>query len=81
MDRDEKMIYINPIALEEYEKIFELLRSRINVLNTSVFLLKEKLNAGDFQKVNYINKINIEIEKIRLLLDNVQEIHNNNMQT
>ena len=81
MDRDEKMIYINPIALEEYEKIFELLRSRINVLNTSVFLLKEKLNAGDFQKVNYINKINIEIEKIRLLLDNVQEIHNNNLQT
>ena len=81
MDRDEKMIYINPIALEEYEKIFELLRSRINVLNTSVFLLKEKLNAGDFQKVNYINKINIEIEKIRLLLDNVQEIHNNNSQT
>ncbi len=76
MNRDEKMIYYNPVILEEYEKVFELLRGRVNVLNTSVFLLKDKMQAGDKKMENHISKINMEIEKIRLLLNNVQDIKN-----
>jgi len=54
----------------ENENILEILRTRLNVLNTSVFLLADKLNNSDVKTSEYIKKINRELDRIRNLITN-----------
>ncbi len=60
---------------EEYKKLMELLRARINVLNASVFLLEDNLADTDYKTNCYIKRINSELERIRSLIINVPEFH------
>ena len=61
------------LNIEEIQLI-EILRSRMNVLNTSVFLLTEKINGGTDKKTNeYLNKINNELEHIRSIITKFPE--------
>lgn len=55
----------------ERQNLLEILRTRLNVLNTSVFLLAEKLNDSDLKTSEYLKKINIEMERIRKLITEV----------
>ncbi len=56
------------ITFEDYKKLVEDLRVRLNVLNASVFLLEDKLMSCDMTTANYLNKINNELEVIRKLI-------------
>jgi uncharacterized protein YlxW (UPF0749 family) len=55
----------------ENKNLMEILRTRLNVLNTSVFLLAEKLNDSDLKTSEYLKKINREMERIRKLITEV----------
>lgn len=55
----------------ENQNLLEILRTRLNVLNTSVFLLTEKLNDSDLKTNEYLKKINREMERIRKLITEV----------
>lgn len=55
----------------ENQNLMEILRTRLNVLNTSVFLLAEKLNDSDLKTSEYLKKINREMERIRKLITEV----------
>ncbi len=56
-----------------YEELLELLRTRLSVLNTSVFLLEENLNLNDPKTTEYLTKINDELERIRRIIIEVPE--------
>ncbi len=56
-----------------YEELLELLRTRLSVLNTSVFLLEENLNIEDPKTNEYLEKINDELERIRKIIIEVPE--------
>lgn len=56
------------LKLEDYQKLLENLRIRINVLNASFFLLEEKMSLSDLSVGNYISKINNELEQIRKMM-------------
>lgn len=45
----------------------------MNVLNTSVFLLTEKISATDKKATEYIKKINNELEHIRAIITKFPE--------
>jgi RNase H-fold protein (predicted Holliday junction resolvase) len=54
----------------EFDQFMENLRTRFNVLNTSVFLLEDSLKSNTANKsVQYINKVNLELQRIRKLID------------
>ncbi|GEM_PF-6349867 len=55
-------------TVEDYQKLIEDLRVRLNVLNASVFLLEERLPPRDQEMENYLNKINSELEVIRRMI-------------
>lgn len=55
------------LSLEE-QNLIEILRTRMNVLNTSVFLLTEKMSDTDKKANEYIQKINSELEHIRSII-------------
>ncbi len=57
-----------PPTVEDYQKLIEDLRVRLNVLNASVFLLEERLPPRDREMENYLNKINSELEVIRRMI-------------
>jgi len=57
----------NDLTLEDYQKLVEKLRVRVNVLNASIFLLEEKLDS-DVSMTNYISRINFELEQIRKMI-------------
>ena len=52
-------------SLQEYKELLENLRSRLNVLNTSIFLLEENIPNSNFRTNKYIKQINREIKRIR----------------
>ncbi|HID40451.1 MAG TPA: hypothetical protein EYP36_13195 [Calditrichaeota bacterium] len=67
------MVTMSPNQSEEYELLLEALRTRINVLNASVFLLKNNMTDRDLKSMEYINRINLELERIRRLLNQTPE--------
>ena len=60
------------LSLEE-RHLLEILRTRMNVLNTSVFLLTEKISGSDKKTNEYIRKINSELEHIRSIITKFPE--------
>jgi hypothetical protein len=60
------------VNLEE-RSLIEALRTRMNVLNTSVFLLSEKIHSTDKKTNEYIRKINSELEHIRSIITKFPE--------
>ena len=56
------------LSLEDYQKLLENLRIRINVLNASVFLLEEKMSSKDLRVANYLARINKELQEIRKMM-------------
>ena len=67
MRKTDNQIESNELTVEDYQKLVEKLRIRVNVLNASVFLLEEKLNC-DITTINYMEKINSELEQIRKMI-------------
>lgn len=58
---------VNRLLLE-YDVLIEELRTRLNVLSTSLFLLHESSNDDDPKMKRYLDNINREMEKIRQLI-------------
>ena len=59
--------------IKDYELLLENLRTRLSILNTSVFLLEENLDAKSMKTNEYIDRINSELERIRELIINVPQ--------
>ncbi len=55
-------------SVQEYKELLENLRSRLNVLNTSIFLLEENIPNSNFRTNKYIKQINREIKRIREMI-------------
>lgn len=55
-------------AVKEYKDLLENLRARLNVLNTSIFLLEENIPNSNFRTTKYIKQINREIKRIREMI-------------
>ena len=73
-----KTLYDSAPTPEDYQRLIENLRVRLNVLNASVFLLEEKLYLTDTRTSNYLSKINGELEAIRkLIITNPLNHHSN----
>ena len=68
MDKIENTIRLDELSIEDYQKLVENLRIRINVLNASIFLLEDKLDSIDANTVSYLEKINSELENIRKMI-------------
>ena len=60
-------------SLMEYRLLLENLRARLNVLNTSIFLLENNITQKNEKTYKYINQINKEIDRIRKLIIDVPE--------
>ncbi len=60
-------------SLIEYKLLLENLRARLNVLNTSIFLLENNITQKNEKTYKYINQINKEIDRIRNLIIDVPE--------
>jgi signal transduction histidine kinase len=58
---------VNRLLLE-YDVLIEELRTRLNVLSTSLFLLHESSTDHDPKMKRYLDNINREMEKIRQLI-------------
>lgn len=55
-------------TLIEYDSMIEELRTRLNVLSTSLFLLHESSKSEDPKLIRYLKQINNEMEKIRQII-------------
>ncbi len=62
--------YRNNLLVNEYSSLIEELRIRLNIVSTSVFLLEDNSNATNQKQYKYLNKIKVEMEKIRILMTN-----------
>jgi len=67
MKKTENELNSSELTLEDYKKLVEKLRVRVNVLNASIFLLEEKLDC-DISTTTYMDKINFELEQIRKMI-------------
>jgi len=56
--------------VEYYERILSYIRSRLNVIGTSLYLLQENFPFHCAEEIKYFNKINEELESIRRLINN-----------
>ncbi len=68
----EKLHYPQSLAeVEElsWQQFLTFLRSRLNVISTSLYLLESSLAPSEVQPKKYITKINEEIEAIRQVLN------------
>ena len=54
--------------IQEYNTMIEELRTRLNVLSTSLFLLHETTQTEDPKAKRYLNSVNQEMERIRLII-------------
>ena len=78
MNKAKKFSGSAELSLKDYQKLVENLRVRLNVLNASVFLLEEKIAVKDSTTINYLEKINTELETIRrLILPYPAQTHHN----
>jgi hypothetical protein len=75
MAKSKDMMQSTAISEEEYLKLMELLRARLNVLNASVFLLEDNLANSDYKTSCYIKRINSELERIRTLISTSPMMH------
>ncbi len=55
-------------SVEDYKRLVERLRVRLNVLNASVFLLEEKLSYIDPHTIDYVERVNEQLELLRSLI-------------
>jgi len=62
-------------TLVEYDSMIEELRTRLNVLSTSLFLLHESSKSDDPKLQRYLNQINTEMEKIRQIISRYPKNH------
>lgn len=57
------------VDLKDYNSLVEELRVRLNILSTSVFLLRDSFNGNNSPNQNrYFDKINSEMTKIKSLI-------------
>ncbi len=68
MSKTEDALNSVDLSVEDYQKLLENLRIRINVLNASVFLLEEKMTSKDLMIANYLATINKELKEIRKMM-------------
>ena len=54
--------------IQEYNVMIEELRTRLNVLSTSLFLLHESTTTEDPKARRYLNSVNQEMERIRNII-------------
>jgi len=54
--------------ITEYNVMIEELRTRLNVLSTSLFLLHESTSTEDPKTKRYLNSVNQEMERIRNII-------------
>ena len=54
--------------INEYNTMIEELRTRLNVLSTSLFLLHESTSTEDPKARRYLNSVNQEMERIRNII-------------
>jgi signal transduction histidine kinase len=54
--------------INEYNVMIEELRTRLNVLSTSLFLLHESTSTEDPKARRYLNSVNQEMERIRNII-------------
>lgn len=54
--------------IHEYNVMIEELRTRLNVLSTSLFLLHESTSTEDPKAKRYLNSVNQEMERIRNII-------------
>lgn len=54
--------------IHEYNSMIEELRTRLNVLSTSLFLLHESTDTHDPKVKRYLNSVNQEMERIRTII-------------
>jgi signal transduction histidine kinase len=54
--------------IREYDRMIEELRTRLNVLSTSLFLLHESTDTDDPRAKRYLNSVNQEMERIRNII-------------
>ena len=55
-------------TISDYENLLENLRSRLNVLNTSMFLLEDNIGDKNNKTDKYLKQINSELKRIRELV-------------
>ena len=53
-----------------YENLISYIRSRLNIIGTSVYLLQADWRDWGFADTKYFKKINEELESIRKLINN-----------
>ena len=59
------------VDLNDYNSLVEELRVRLNILSTSVFLLRDSFHGSNSPNQNrYFDKINSEMNKIKSLISN-----------
>ena len=58
----------NEDIIQEYDRMIEELRTRLNVLSTSLFLLHESTDIEDPKTKRYLNSVNQEMERIRSII-------------
>jgi signal transduction histidine kinase len=54
--------------IKEYNVMIEELRTRLNVLSTSLFLLHESTTTENPKARRYLNSVNQEMERIRNII-------------
>jgi len=54
--------------IHEYNVMIEELRTRLNVLSTSLYLLHESTTTEDPKSRRYLNSVNQEMERIRNII-------------
>jgi hypothetical protein len=54
---------------EEYRNLITFLRSRLDVISTSLYLLEESCQEEKEKTVKYLKKINDEMESIRKFIN------------
>ena len=70
-DFGNKNFNLHLVDLKDYNSLVEELRVRLNILSTSVFLLKDSFRGYNSpNQIRYFDKINDEMNKIKELISN-----------
>jgi hypothetical protein len=73
-DFNNSNINMHLVDLKDYNSLVEELRVRLNILSTSVFLLKDSFKGYNSpNQSRYFDKINDEMNKIKTLISNHPE--------
>ena len=54
---------------EEYRNLVSFIRSRLDVISTSLYLLEESCQIENNKTIKYLKKINAEMESIRKFIN------------